>query len=243
MKRSYVAFASLMLFAMPAGAQDWDAGAAVDMTGMGIYAMEDAVMEAAREGSGASGNNAAVPRASQSRTPADAAGFRFTPSAETRRAVQAQMVSKTREVDAAQATQLEQLFASQDLIAGMTPPLRALGLSTNDVADAYTAYWIMAWSAVNGQAAEPTTTQVAAVRQQAARAMEQLGVEGIPDSAKQEIAESCLIQGALMESAIAHAASDPAALQQVAAAARQGATRFGLDLDQMTLTDQGFVKR
>lgn len=45
-----------------------------------------------------------------------------------------------------------------------------------------------------------------------------------------------------MESAIAHAAGDPAALQQVAAA-RQGATQFGLDLDQMALTDQGFVKR
>lgn len=240
--RCTLAAAALLLCAPTVRAQDFDAGAAMDMTGMGIYAMEPAVMDAARGGKPARGasdgkaRSAAVPQA-------DPTTFKFARSPAITKAVQAQFVKRTNAVDPGQATQLQQLFASQNLIGNMTSPLRQLGLDVNDVADAYTAYMIIAWGAANGRTLDPSRSQVAAARRQSSAAMMKIGIAKIAAGERQEIADACLIQGALLESALAHAKGNPAELQQVAAAARQGAAKFGMKLDSITLTEAGFAPK
>lgn len=61
------------------------------------------------------------------------------------------------------------------------------------------------------------------------------------DATKQEMAESLLIQAALIIAAQEGAAHNPALMQKLADAVRQGAKASGLDLDAIQLTDTGFV--
>jgi hypothetical protein len=61
------------------------------------------------------------------------------------------------------------------------------------------------------------------------------------DAQKQEMAEELLMQSALADAAAANYANDPTTMAKLSVAVRQGATKSGLDLDAMTLTEDGFV--
>ena len=61
------------------------------------------------------------------------------------------------------------------------------------------------------------------------------------DENKQEIAEALLIQALLTQAAMSRAGDDKSAKQAVKDAVRQGAASSGLALEQMQLTEQGFV--
>jgi fumarylacetoacetate (FAA) hydrolase family protein len=60
------------------------------------------------------------------------------------------------------------------------------------------------------------------------------------DAQKQELAEAMFIQSALIPVFIESTKSDPVQLAQMKMAIAQGAKGFGLDLDKINLTSQGF---
>lgn len=229
-------FASTVLFASAGAAIAQDVGGAMDMTGMGIYAMEDSVMDAAQGTVTRSG-----PAARRSVRPA-AVRLDFRPSIEQRKKNLAQFVAKSRKRDPQGAAQLEKLFASGDVIGQINREIGRYGFRTNDVADAYAAWWINAWLASRGRTDDPSRQQIAAVRAQAAQAMASLPqMANASDAVKQEMTEAYLVQTALIGSHLEQARGNPAQLRKIGAAVRQGARASGLDLGAMELTDEGFV--
>jgi hypothetical protein len=217
----------------PAVAQDFSA---MDMTGMGIYAMEDSVMEAA--GETVSNNRRGHARIA----PAPTVRLTYKPSMERRRANFAQFVEKSRKKDPKGAAMLQKELASSDVIAKMGRELSAYGLRTDNVGDAYAAWWLNAWLASRQRTDTPPARQIAAVRAQAARAMAAVPqMATASDAVKQEMAEANLVQAALIGAYMEHAKGNPAFFRQVAAAVRKGARASGLNLDAMELTDDGFV--
>lgn len=173
---------------------------------------------------------------------ADAAVFRYTPSRERRAANLARFVARSRAADPQGADNLVKVFASTDVVEQMRAPLAAVGLRIDDVADAYAVYWINAWQASRQVDDDVSRTTALAVRDQAARAMAASGMlRGADDAAKQEMAETLLIQAALVADALKQSQSNPELSRQVAAAVSQGARGMNLDLAGMTLTEKGFV--
>ncbi len=170
---------------------------------------------------------------------ASALAFRSSPSVRSRNF--AAFLERTRRADPAGAANLAALLRT-DPIAQMGPALRALGLRTDNVADAYTVWWMNAWQAAHGDLSDASRAKTQAVRAQAAGALASTPeLRGASDAAKQEFAEALLIQAALIGASAETYAKDPAMMRKLGQAVRQGARASGLDLDAMTLTEQGFV--
>ncbi|RAK51466.1 DUF6683 family protein [Phenylobacterium deserti] len=120
--------------------------------------------------------------------------------------------------------------------------LARFGLRADDMADAYTVWWINAWQAAHGETGDPDRGAVQAVRAQAERAF--LAAPGLPlddDAAKQAFSEGLLVQAVILASVTEQVKNDPAQLQAIGRMARQSARAFGLDLDAVRLTNAGFV--
>ncbi|SOB86432.1 hypothetical protein SAMN06297144_1537 [Sphingomonas guangdongensis] len=188
-----------------------------------------------------------VPSALQSAprpTAASRAAATYRVSLERRRANLARFIAKSRKVDPKGAAAMAQLTASKDIIAEIGTALRPYGLRVDDVADAYTMWWMDAWDAAHGRQSSPDRGQYQAVRAQALQAITTTPeFARADDAAKQEYAEALLVQAAMIEAMIEKYGSDPAMARKIAASVRQGARASGLNLDAMTLTPTGFVLR
>jgi len=222
----------LLLAASPSWAQD----GVLDMTGMGIYAMEETVMQAARE-TVTNGRRSPVHVAPAS------ASLTYKPSMERRRANLARFIAKSRKVDPQGAARLEKEFATTDVIGKMDRALADYGMRADNVGDAYAAWWLNAWLASRQRTDNPTARQVRAVRAQAAEALAATPLASASDAEKQEVAEANLVQAALIGAHMEGAKGNPGLSRRVADAVRQGARVSGLNLDAMDLTDQGFTPR
>ena len=153
----------------------------------------------------------------------------------------ARFVEKTRMVDPKGAADMARAFAASDLIASMGPALSPYGLRTDNVADAYSVYWVTAWLASKGRQEQGSRAQFQAVRAQAANAL--LSTDQFrqaSDAQKQEFAEALLVQALMIGAAAENAKSDPALKRQVAVAVNKGAKAIGLDLEALMLIEEGF---
>lgn len=170
------------------------------------------------------------------------AALRFVPSADRRKANFARFVSQRRKVDPAAAKELETLLADPQVMPSIDRQLRARGLRSDNMADAYAAWWIQAWQTAHGQTADPSPAAIRAVKAQSEQAfLASPALLAMDDGAKQEFSEGLLLQAVILGSALEQVAKDPGQLRTLAQIARSGARQSGLDLDAMTLTDQGFT--
>lgn len=129
-----------------------------------------------------------------------------------------------------------------DPVRSMAPALARFGLSTSNVADAYSVYWMEAWQAAHGRFEDGTRAQALGVQAQAAAALSEVPeITGAGAAAKQEMADALLVQAAMIAVAKNQARGDPARMRQLGRAVRQGARASGIDLDAMELTARGFV--
>jgi hypothetical protein len=152
-----------------------------------------------------------------------------------------QIVKKTAVQDATGAKMMEQLFANTDVIAEIGRGIAPYGLKIDNVADAYTVYWMTAWQAAHKDNSSFEPSAVAAVRLQAADIfMQTSAFVDADDSIKQELAEIYLVQAALIQAVADEAVSNPSLQSDLASAVRKGGNASGLDLDKMTLTEEGF---
>jgi len=178
----------------------------------------------------------------RTRPAVNSAALRYTPSKTRRTANFARFVSKTRTTDPAGAADLERMFAGRDIIEDIGRALAPYGMRVDNLADAYTVYWINAWQASRGTNAETSSTTNASVRAQAAQALgASAEVTRASDATKQELAESLFIQAALIYGAVTQARGNPERLHTIGDAAAQGARKMGLDPDAVELTEAGFV--
>ena len=184
----------------------------------------------------------ARPAATGTAFPANVSGLRYTPSKARRSANLAAFVQKTRATDPQGAADLQKVFAEDDFIERIRAMVAPHGLQIENVADAYTLWWLTAWHAARGDNETPPPEILAAVKAQAARAVLATGeIAQASDAQKQELAEALWVQSALIDVAVEQAKQDPARLRQIGDAVRQGAKGMGLDLDAIDLTAQGFV--
>jgi hypothetical protein len=118
---------------------------------------------------------------------------RFRPSQKNRESNLAQIVRQTAAIDPEGAKKMQALFAVVDVIAEIGKGIAPYGLRTNNVADAYTVYWMTAWQAANQDNSDFMQAQVAAVRQQSADIlMTTVAFVGSSDQLKQELADTTL---------------------------------------------------
>ncbi len=148
---------------------------------------------------------------------------------------------KTRVTDPAQADKMEAFFASTDVIGQIGAAMVQLGLNKNNTADAFAVYWITAWQASAGDLSDYSPATYRAVAAQAARGLSQSSeFAAANDAQKQEMAEALMVQAALIGAVAEEAASDAVQLKAIGKAVKQGASASGLELDTMTLTEEGF---
>lgn len=165
------------------------------------------------------------------------AALSFKPSMAVRKRNLAQFVSRLRTIDPA----LAQAFTTTDPMGKIDKGMTMIGLKSNNVADAYTVYWTNAWLGSRGRNEDLPKVQMIAVRNQSANALLSAPqFTAATNAQKQEIAEGLLIQAVLISAIIDNVKSNPAQLADAKAAISQGAKVFGLDLDRMNLTPQGF---
>lgn len=174
--------------------------------------------------------------------PATAVGsLTYRPDLARRKANLAQFVAKSRKVDPAGAASLEALFAEGDIIEMTGQALSPYGLRVDNLADAYTIWWITAWQATRGRNDDVSPATVKAVRAQAAQTLGGKAIlAGAGDPVKQELTESLLIQTLLIDAAVDQAKTDAAQMKKVGMAVNQGAQGMGLDLMRLNLTETGF---
>lgn len=166
----------------------------------------------------------------------------YQPSIQRRNINLASFVKKSRETDPAGAAEMAKLFASTDIIEVIGQAVAAAGLQVNNVADAYSIYWTSAWNASRGSTKTPSKRQMTSIKSLVANAiLVTPAFVSANDSQKQEYAEALLIQAALIDSAMEKANGDPIQLRAIAKAVRKGAKASGFDLDNVTLTEEGFV--
>ncbi|WP_206364426.1 DUF6683 family protein [Sphingomonas pokkalii] len=172
----------------------------------------------------------------------DMSVLHYTPSRTRRSANLAAFVQKTRAVDPQGAADMQKVFAEGDFIERIGALVRPLGLRIDNVADAYTCWWINAWQAAHGQYDETKPALAATVRAQAARAIGATPeIARASEAQKQEFAEALWVQAALIEVAVEQAKGNPARLREIGDAVRKGARHMGLNLDAIELTSRGFV--
>jgi hypothetical protein len=166
--------------------------------------------------------------------------FRISPI--RRKANLAAFIDRIRSADPTGAAGLEKLFASTDVIDQMGIGLAKYGLRNDNVADAFATWWTQSWQAAHNDASDPSRETLQAVKRQAVDGMLATStMRTMNDATKQEFAETLLVQSMLFSSYVDSFKNDPAMMRKLGAAVREGAKASGLDLDSMTLTEQGFV--
>lgn len=190
--------------------------------------------------SASSGSN----RSAEAATRGSVSDLTFQSSKDRRKANLAQFIEKTRKVDPSGADDMAKIFASTDVIGEIGQGIAPYGLRTDNVADAYTVYWMTAWQAANGDTSDFTRSQSQAVKQQSADALLRTSeFINASDSVKQEMAEAYLVQAALIQATADVAQTDRKLKAGLPNAVRKGAKASGLDLDMMVLTADGFKMR
>jgi hypothetical protein len=246
-----LAAAAALFGAAPAAAQMWFDTAAImqpvvvnpcpggqcpDTGSGGGSSSSDRAARSGRQGFTAGAGAAAAPVAS--------ADLTYTASPQRRRANLASFVSKTRQDNPDSAAQMEQLFASTDVLGQIGSAVRPYGYAVDNVGDAYAFWWMTAWEGARGSNRAFSRGEMQAVQAQAHQALSATpAMARASDAEKQEMAEAMWIQAAMIDGMVDLAKQQPELMPQLQQAVRQGARASGVDLDAMQLTPEGFVNR
>lgn len=208
---------------------------AIDMTGMGIYADEEAVMDAARETGSTSARSKAKPAVGS---------FGYVPTAALRQQTVRSAAQRLQTQRPADAKALESAFGSgkADYNQVYEGIIKGSGLRNNDAADALAAYILINWMVVhNVQDGNAITVPMArGVRAQVA-----------PLLAPKLTASGTAAQtgeGFKLQTAVLFAGWQAAIKGGQLSGFRQGVatsfkTQYHFDLAQFKLTGQGLIKR
>lgn len=170
------------------------------------------------------------------------ADFTYTPSKSRTRSNLQALANHLKTSDPASGEQMERLFASTDVINPVKGVMRRMGLDQNNVAHAYAIYWVIYWGLANNIHDAPSPQAMQAVARQAEQGFAGNAEFAAMDNAqKQRAAEELMALAAIMDATSEEAKSNPDLAAQSAKAALQGSRKSGLQLDKMTLTDDGFV--
>lgn len=139
--------------------------------------------------------------------------------------------------------ELQAALIDQNIFAVLDTAIQKYGLRTNNLADAYTLYWISSWEAThNSMQGESSPAQVKAVKAQVVGFLS--NVDALPTmkvTDKQQLSDTLLVNVVLLEMIGESAKANPQFQQLRSQAGRSGAAAFGLLVDGVTLTESGFT--
>uniref|UniRef100_UPI00286E02F4 DUF6683 family protein n=1 Tax=Chamaesiphon sp. VAR_48_metabat_403 TaxID=2964700 RepID=UPI00286E02F4 len=200
------------------------------------------VLENSRSGSSSNPNrNNSKPSTTSILAVKKLASLEFKPSIKLRQQNLSRFFAKLSANNSPGAGQTAQTPSGTAVMAQIDKGMAAVGLKSNNVADAYAVYWTSAWLGSRGRNEDLPRSQMIAVRNQAANALLlNPKLTSATNTQKQELAEAMILQAIVISTSIGNTKSDPALMEKVKVAISQGAKGMGLDLDRMTLTPQGF---
>lgn len=156
--------------------------------------------------------------------------------------VERQLIAVIQKVDPVQAQNFANAIAQTDFFKLYDDAMARYDLSSGNLGDVMTAYWILQWGSANQNNDDPTVDQVESVRGQVDYALD-LEAAGLTDSAaRQELAETLVYQTILLSAGIeeAYAKKDTATIQLLSENSHKTMTDLGINMRQLVLTDEGF---
>jgi hypothetical protein len=169
--------------------------------------------------------------------------FSFQPSSEVSDQIRAQFIAQYASDGTPGSLPFRQLIETQNWVGEFSSDF--YGLSSTDVADAMTAYWVRSWMLINDQPS-PTMAQIDATnRQIRALLADDPTFTQSPDAQLQVMAEYLIYQQSITYGTYlaAVSAGDTDSKEQIQAAVNTGLSELGLDFTQLEITDEGFQVR
>jgi hypothetical protein len=177
-------------------------------------------------------------------TQAQRAKLNYTPSPAVRAANIAKFVAGMKQLNAEAGAQMEQGFAQADVFEQMAQGLQPFGLRIDNIADAYTVYFMNGWMAANGRMDQNTKEQAMGTKATVERVFAASPDIGkLSDEDKQSMAESLLLQAFLYDAMLQGTASDPQALKKVQADVRAALKQSAIDVDLFELKTNGLLRK
>lgn len=170
----------------------------------------------------------------------------YTASKSRRTATLTKIVNDFSRLNPEQATFIKGMLlgdGSGDVIERMAPLISVYGFRVDNLADAYSIFWITAWQASRGNFdSQSSHEQAQAVKKQVAAAFTSAPQMGkVSDADKQAYAEALLVQATIVSINVGRAKADPSAVPKFREDVREMAEALGVDVDSMDLTPTGFV--
>lgn len=229
-----------LLAAAPLAAQDFVP--ALDPTTMVGYAGTVAAGQYAQRDFGARlARSRAQPRSPAASAAGLAARTSYRPDPAVRRQVYTRAIATIQKANPEDAAQLRTQLGNGQLRAGVASYLGRYGMSANNVVDTTALFLAAAWFASRASAGDPSPAQMRGLRTQVALTFATMPrLLSASNAAKQELAESNIIQASLSSTLANQAARDP----KIAGAVRAAAVRavretYQLDLSRLNLTANG----
>ena len=167
----------------------------------------------------------------------------YKPSPAIRRNNQVKFIEAAKSLNPGNANAIERDFASTDIIEQVGAAIGPMGLKTDNVADAFTFYWINSWEIANQRELTPSLATVQAVKNQVEKMLGDGDIKNYSDIEKQDMAENLLIQTVFISIAKESVKNNPAEKASLAKAVLDRANQLGLNLDRFNLTEKGFELR
>ncbi len=167
----------------------------------------------------------------------------FKPSMVSRRQNIESFINKNSALNPGSEAEIRSFLTDGDIFKTISNGIAPFGLQTNNLADAYTVWWVSMWEASHG-ILESSFDRKSAQAVKAQVEINMLSIQKISSSSeldKQKLAEELFMQSALIAAMQAGVSTDEGQKRIVADNARKVALATGLDLDKMTLTEDGFV--
>lgn len=172
-------------------------------------------------------------------TPATIDTYAFSPSPGLRAQNLDKFMKTLISMDPGFAGQLEGI----DLVDLIGQEIAKYGLSTANVADAYTVYFITAFDVANGRTETESQAQIDGTRAMVLETMQSVGgVASLGDGDRQSLAEGLILQAALFDAISGAVENDAALKKKVQTDVRNAALEMGLDLSQFRMGPNGLAR-
>lgn len=171
--------------------------------------------------------------------------FLFKPSMELRQAGYAKFVAGLRAGYPKQAQAYEKIFVQNDVIDTIGKGVGPYGLRVDNVSDAMTVWFVTMYMVANGRTDDNTHEEMSAVQKQVDTILAKVpALLNASDKEKQEIAEGMWLFVFTSTIEMEAAKTNPESMKGLQEAARKVALdQMKLNIDDLSLTSQGFVRK
>jgi hypothetical protein len=169
--------------------------------------------------------------------------FAFKPAAQRRQSNIDSFITNLIAANPGQDKQIRDAFGDPTLFSVVDKSIAPMGLSTENLADAFTIWWITNWEtsrAIAGSV-EPKGRPQAVQKQVQTMLFRMPSALKLSDEEKQDLADYLILQTVLINRMAEHAKQDPSQWLKVVKGIKASAFELGFDFDSMELTDTGFV--